>query len=139
MPVVTKKLKLQTKGRDDMVDITAKVESAVQDSKIKSGIATVFIPGSTGSVTTIEYEPGLIKDIKEIGERIAPSNKTYAHDATWGDANAYSHLRSSVIGPSLTVPFVNGELTLGTWQQIVVIDHDNRARSREVVIQIIGE
>lgn len=139
MPVVTKKLKFQTQGHDHMVDITDKVSSAVEGSKIKSGIATVFIVGSTASVTTIEYEPGLIKDIKEAGERIAPSGKTYAHDATWGDANGYSHLRSTIIGTSLTVPFVNSELTLGTWQQIVVIDHDNRARSREVVIQIIGE
>ena len=139
MSVVTKRLKLQTKGLDHMIDITGKVSEAVEKSKIKSGIVTVFIVGSTGSVSTIEYEPGLIKDIKDAGERIAPSNVEYAHDATWGDANGYSHLRSTVIGTSLTVPFVDGQMTLGTWQQIVVIDHDNRARSREVVLQIIGE
>jgi len=139
MPVVTKRLKFETKGRDHMINVTDKVQKAVKDSKLKSGIVTVFIVGSTGSVTTIEYESGLIADIKTLGERIAPSDVSYVHDETWGDANGYSHLRSTVIGTSFTAPFVNGELTLGTWQQIVVIDHDNRPRSREVVIQIIGE
>lgn len=137
--VKTKRIKLNTKGRDDVVEVTSQVEEAVSESKIKNGLATVFIPGSTASVTTIEYEAGLVKDIKTIDEKLIPSNITYAHDSTWGDGNGYAHLRASVIGPSLTIPVVSGSLTLGTWQQIVVIDHDNRPRSREVVIQVIGE
>lgn len=139
MTASTKRIKLQTKGRDHVIDITGEVEKEVDKAKVKSGLATVFVPGSTASVTTIEFEPGLIKDIKTIDEKIIPSNVTYAHDATWGDANGYAHLRSSLYGPSLTVPIVNGELTLGTWQQIVLIDHDNRPRSRDVVIHILGE
>lgn len=137
--VKAKRIKLSTKGRDDVIDVTGEVEKFVSESKVKNGLATVFISGSTGSVTTIEYEPGLVKDIKAIDEKLIPSNVPYAHDQTWGDANGYAHLRASIIGPSLTVPVVDGELTLGTWQQIVVIDHDNRARTREVVVQVIGE
>lgn len=137
--VKTKRLKLQTKGRDDVIDITNQVEEVILESKVKNGIVTVFVHGSTASVTTIEYEPGLVKDIKEIDEKIVPSDVTYAHDATWGDANGYAHLRASLIGPSLTVPVVSGSMTLGTWQQIIVIDHDNRPRSREVIVQVVGE
>jgi secondary thiamine-phosphate synthase enzyme len=99
---------------------------------------TVFVHGSTASTTTLEYEPGLIVDIKTLGERLAPAGQAYAHDETWGDANGYSHLRASTIGPSLTVPIEDGKMTLGTWQQVVVIDHDNRPRSREIVVQVIG-
>jgi secondary thiamine-phosphate synthase enzyme len=139
MTVKNKNLKLETKGRDHVIDITGEVEEAVSGSKIKNGIATVFVHGSTASVTTIEYEPGLIKDIKALDEKLIPSNVTYAHDATWGDANGYAHLRASLIGPSLTVPVVSGSMTLGTWQQIIVIDHDNRPRTREVIIQVMGE
>ncbi|MFC1510930.1 secondary thiamine-phosphate synthase enzyme YjbQ [Candidatus Margulisiibacteriota bacterium] len=137
--VKTKRIKLSTKGRDDMIDITAEVAEAIAKSKVKDGIVTVFIYGSTASVTTIEYEPGLVKDIKTIDEQLVPSNVSYAHDETWGDANGYAHLRASWIGPSLTVPIEKGSMTLGTWQQIVVIDHDNRPRSREVIIQILGD
>lgn len=137
--VKTKRIKLSTKGRDDVIDITSQVEEAVSGSKISNGLVAVFIPGSTASVTTIEYEGGLVKDIKTVDEKLIPSNVTYAHDSTWGDGNGYAHLRASLIGPSLTVPVVNGSLTLGTWQQIVVIDHDNRSRSREVIIQVIGD
>jgi secondary thiamine-phosphate synthase enzyme len=139
MTVKNKSLKLQTRGRDHVIDITGEVEDAVSGSKIKNGIATVFIHGSTASVTTVEYEPGLVKDIKTIDEKLVPSNVSYAHDATWGDANGYAHLRASLIGPSITVPVVSGSMTLGTWQQIIVIDHDNRPRSREVIIQVMGE
>lgn len=139
MTVKNKTIRLQTKGKDHVLDITSEVENVVSETKVKNGIVTVFIPGSTASVTTIEYEPGLIKDIKAVDEKLIPSTVSYAHDATWGDANGYAHLRASFIGPSLTVPIVNGELTLGTWQQIIVIDHDNRPRSREVIIQVIGE
>jgi len=137
--IKTTKLRLDTRGRDDMLDITGKVEEAVSNANVKDGIVTIFISGSTGSVTTIEYEPGLIKDIKDAGERLAPSSKSYAHNETWGDGNGHSHIKASIIGPSLTVPFEKGKMTLGTWQQIVVIDHDTRARSREVMIQVMGE
>ena len=132
-------MKLETKGQDQVIDLTGEVSKFIVDTKISDGIVTVFVPGSTASVTTIEYEPGLIKDIKELGERIAPSGKRYAHDDTWGDGNGYSHIRASTIGPSLSVPVEKGKMTLGTWQQIVLIDHDIRPRSREVVIQVIGD
>jgi len=139
MPVVSGSIKISTKGNDDVVDITSKVAEIVSGSKIKNGLVNVFVSGSTASVTTIEYEPGLIKDIKVLGERLAPSKEDYSHNETWGDGNGYSHIRASVIGPSLTVPFTKGKMALGTWQQIVVIDHDNRARSRDIAVQIMGE
>jgi len=139
MPVVTKRVKISTKGRDDVKDITGQVADIIKEAKISNGNVTVFVSGSTASVTTIEYEPGLIADIKELGERIAPANVTYAHNETWGDGNGYSHIRASVIGPSLTVPFEDGKMTLGTWQQIVVVDHDTRGRSRDIVVQVIGQ
>jgi secondary thiamine-phosphate synthase enzyme len=139
MPVVTKRIKISTKGRDDVKDITGQVAEIISGSKISDGSVTVFVSGSTASVTTIEYEPGLIADIKDLGERIAPAGETYAHNETWGDGNGYSHIRASVIGPSLTVPFADGKMTLGTWQQIVIVDHDTRGRNRDIVVQIIGE
>lgn len=139
MPIVTKRIKLSTRGRDDVVDITGSVSELIGKSKLSEGSITIFVSGSTASVTTIEYEPGLIADVKELGERIAPSNDTYAHNETWGDGNGYSHIRASAIGPSLTVPFENGKMTLGTWQQIVVIDHDTRPRTREIVVQVMGD
>ncbi len=137
--VKTKRLKLSTKGRDHIVDITGEVAEAVSASKVVNGLVTVFIYGSTASVTTVEYEPGLVRDIKTIDEKLIPSSVSYAHDATWGDANGYAHLRASLYGPSLSVPIEKGAMTLGTWQQIIVIDHDNRPRNREVIIQIVGE
>ena len=137
--VKTTRIKLETKGRDHVINITGEVEQAVSASKVKNGIVTVFVYGSTASVSTVEYEPGLIKDIKNIDEKLIPSDVTYAHDETWGDANGYAHLRATIIGPSITVPIEKGAMTLGTWQQIIVIDHDNRPRSREIIIQIMGE
>lgn len=137
--IKTKHLKLETKGGDQVIDLTSEVEQAVTEAKLAAGLATVFVPGSTASVTTIEYEPGLVADIKELDERLAPAGKSYSHDKAWGDGNGYAHLRAAVIGPSLSVPVEKGKLTLGTWQQIVLIDHDNRPRSREVVIQLIGD
>lgn len=139
MVIQTAWLTFHTNGRDDVVDITGRVGEIIAKAGVKEGNVTVFVSGSTASVTTIEYEPGLVKDIKELGEKIAPSSKSYAHDETWGDANGYAHLRASMIGPSLTVPIENGKMTLGTWQQIVVIDHDNRPRERKVVVQVAGE
>jgi len=139
MTIKSKRIKLQTKGRDHILDVTARVEDIVSEAGVKEGVVTVFVHGSTASVTTVEYEPGLVKDIKDLDEKLVPSNVTYAHDATWGDANGYAHLRASLIGPSLSVPVISGKMTLGTWQQIIVIDHDNRPRSRELMIQVMGE
>jgi secondary thiamine-phosphate synthase enzyme len=139
MPVATVLIKIITKGNDDVVDITLKVAEIVSGSKIKSGLVNVFVSGSTASVTTIEYEPGLVMDVKALGERLAPSDEDYSHNDTWGDGNGHSHIKASVIGPSLTVPFTGGKMALGIWQQIVIIDHDTRARSRDIVVQVIGE
>jgi secondary thiamine-phosphate synthase enzyme len=138
MEVITESISFSTKGFNDIKDITPSVREKLRSSNLKSGIITIFVPGSTGGLTTMEYEPGLIKDISDLLEKIIPSNIPYAHDKTWGDGNGFSHLRASLIGPSLTVPFSNGELLLGTWQQIIFIDFDNRPRSRKLVIQIIG-
>jgi secondary thiamine-phosphate synthase enzyme len=139
MAVVTKTLSFQTKGNDDMVDITAEVEDAVTASGLAGGIVTVFVPGSTASVTTIEHEPGLLSDFPKAMEKLAPRNAHYDHDARWGDGNGHSHVRASTIGPSLVVPFQNGRLMLGTWQQIVFVDFDNRPRARNVIVQAMGE
>jgi secondary thiamine-phosphate synthase enzyme len=139
MPVVTKTLSFHTKGSDDMVDITSKVQDVLSESGLSGGIVTVFVPGSTASVTTIEYEPGLIKDFPRAMEKLAPKVAHYDHDARWGDGNGHSHVRASTIGPGLVVPFENGRLMLGTWQQIVFVDFDNRPRARNVIVQAMGE
>lgn len=123
----------------DVIDITEKVAATVQESGLQAGIAVVFVPGATAAVTTIEHEPGLVDDIKAALERIAPEQNEYAHDQKWGDGNGHSHIRASLIGPSLTVPFQNGQLMLGTWQQIVFLELDNGPRDRRVVVQILGE
>jgi len=133
------KISLSSEGFTQMFDITGKVDSIVKKSGIKDGIVTVFVPGSTGGITTVEYESGLIVDMPEIFEKLIPYKAGYAHDATWGDANGGSHLRASLMGPSLTVPFNGGEMTLGTWQQICFIDFDTKPRSRELVVQVMGE
>ena len=132
-------LEINSKGRDQVIDLTGKVVEIIKQSKVSDGLVTVFVHGSTASVTTIEYEPGLVKDIKDLGERLAPSDQTYAHNETWHDGNGYSHLRASTIGPSLSIPVENGRMTLGTWQQIVLIDHDIKPRNRRVVAQAMGE
>ncbi|HVY54481.1 MAG TPA: secondary thiamine-phosphate synthase enzyme YjbQ [Thermodesulfobacteriota bacterium] len=139
MAVITKSIKLRTRGETDLVDITNEVGQGVRESGLSSGTVTVFIPGSTAGVTTIEYEGGAIQDFREAIERIAPRNIHYHHDARWGDGNGYSHVRAALQGASLTVPFSSSELILGTWQQIIVVDFDNRPRSREVILQIMGE
>ena len=139
MAVITKSLRLRTRGETDLVDITNEVGQGVRESGLSSGIVTVFIPGSTAGVTTIEYEGGAIRDFREAIDRIAPRNIHYHHDARWGDGNGYSHVRAALQGASLTVPFASSELILGTWQQIIVVDFDNRPRSREVILQIMGE
>ncbi|MGY5864324.1 MAG: secondary thiamine-phosphate synthase enzyme YjbQ [Candidatus Thorarchaeota archaeon] len=129
----------ETRGDCDMIDITPDVTETVRSSDLKTGICTVFCTGSTGSVTTIEYEGGLLKDFPEAMERLAPTDAVYEHHLRWGDGNGHSHVRASVLGPSLTVPFVNGKLALGTWQQICFIDFDNKPRSRRLEVVIIGE
>ena len=139
MAVVTRFIEKKTAGFTDIHDLTPEVAELVRDSGIKDGIVTVFVPGSTGGITTIEYEPGLKRDLPEALDKIAPMNKTYHHDATWGDGNGFAHVRAAFIGPSLTVPFSDGRLHLGTWQQIVLLDFDNRSRHRRIVVQIMGE
>ena len=139
MRVSTKKLYEKTEGYCDIIDITAKVQEQVQKEKIQRGLAALFVSGSTASLTTIEYEPGLIEDLKEFLEKFIPSNKKYHHDDRWGDNNGFSHIRASLLGPSLQVPIDNGQLLLGTWQQIVLLDFDNRPRRREILVQLMGE
>ncbi len=137
--IVTKTIELSTRGRCDIHDITDQIRDHVASSGVDSGTVTVFVPGSTGGLTTIEYEPGLLKDLPELMEKLIPSDRPYEHDKTWHDGNGFSHLRSAMIGPDITIPFVSGKLTLGTWQQVVFLDFDNRGRQRKLIVQIIGE
>jgi len=137
--VVTRKIGLKTKGDCHIIDITRQVAQEVAGSGLKDGTVTVFVTGSTGGVTTVEYESGLISDLRDLFDRVAPSNIHYQHDLRWGDGNGHAHARASLLGPSLTVPFVDQKLTLGAWQQIIFIDFDNRPRSRELVLQLMGE
>lgn len=138
--VFTKHLSVKTKGHTDILDITDRVQDVITESGLLSGIAALFNIGSTAGLTTLEYEPGLVQyDMKALFERIAPENAPYEHEKTWNDDNGHSHLRASLLGPSLTVPFVDGRLTLGTWQQIVLADFDTRPRTRTIVCQILGE
>ncbi|MFH1202459.1 MAG: secondary thiamine-phosphate synthase enzyme YjbQ [Candidatus Omnitrophota bacterium] len=137
--IVTNSIRLETAGDTDIIDITQELQSLLSRSKLKSGMVSVSVAGSTAAITTCEYEPALVKDIKKLFQDIIPKNKSYHHDATWGDANGYAHLRSSLVGTSKTFPFINAKLSLGTWQQIILIDFDNRPRKREVIVQFIGE
>jgi secondary thiamine-phosphate synthase enzyme len=137
--IVTKTIELSAQGYCDIHDITGIVRDRVSSSGISSGTLTVFVPGSTGGLTTIEFEPGLKADMPELMEKLIPSNVEYKHDQTWHDGNGFSHLRAAMIGPDITIPFVSGKLMLGTWQQVVFIDFDNRSRKRELIVQIMGE
>lgn len=137
--VKTETIGLNTKGDCDIIDITPQVEHQLVESDIDSGIVTVFVTGSTAGLTSIEYEPGLISDLKEMWQRLVPENIPYGHDKAWGDGNGHSHLRASLLGASLVIPFKHKKLLLGTWQQIVLLDFDNRPRSRRLVVQIMGE
>jgi secondary thiamine-phosphate synthase enzyme len=139
MTVITKDITLQSRGNCDIIDITSQVAKNVEKSGINSGIVTLFIVGSTAGITTIEYEPNLLSDFKNMWDRVIPQNIPYEHNKTWGDGNGHSHVRASTLGASLTIPFVDKKLTLGTWQQIVFVDFDNRPRSRKIAIQILGE
>ncbi len=137
--VVTKKISLQSKGHCDIIDITPRVEQQIAAADINSGTVTLFVAGSTAGIATIELEPGLISDFQGMWERNVPKNTPYDHDRRWGDGNGYSHVRASLLGASLVVPFTDKRLTLGTWQQIVLVDFDNRPRPREIILQIMGE
>lgn len=139
MVVASKTIKIHSKGENDIIDITGDVEKVVQDSNIKSGTVTVFVSGSTGALTTIEFEPGLKKDFPDMLERLAPKDIEYGHEQMWHDGNGHSHVKASLVGPSITVPFTDGELLLGTWQQIVFIELDTKSRNRTLVLQVIGE
>ncbi|MEJ2315181.1 MAG: secondary thiamine-phosphate synthase enzyme YjbQ [Nitrospirota bacterium] len=135
----TDTLSFGTRGLTDIIDITPKVNSVLERSGIRQGLLTVFCKGSTGSISTIEFESGVVNDLRKAIERVVPSNITYEHDKRWGDGNGFSHVRAALMKPSLSVPVLDGRLSLGTWQQIVFIDFDNRPRNREVIVQVVGE
>jgi secondary thiamine-phosphate synthase enzyme len=137
--VITKKLSLQTRGDADTHDITEAVAGAVAESGLTAGTVTLFCPGSTSGLTTIEFEAGAVADLKQVFDEVAPPDRYYRHNERWGDGNGHSHVRAALLGPSLSVPFVDGRLTLGTWQQIVHVDFDVRPRQRDIVVQIVGE
>ena len=135
----TDTISIDTRGFCDIIDITPHVFFIIKGQSIVNGLITLFCPGSTASITTIEYEPGVLQDLKNALEKIAPSNIPYQHDQRWGDGNGFSHVRAALMKPSMTIPLISGKMTLGTWQQIVFIDFDNRARHREIIVQIIGD
>ncbi len=137
--IISKRINIRTRGENDLIDITPYIASIVKESKLKDGMVNVFVMGSTAAITTIEYEPGLIKDLPSILERIAPKDLSYEHQKMWHDNNGHSHVKASLIGPSLTIPFIDSILMLGTWQQIVLLELDIRARERTIIIQLIGE
>ena len=139
MAVQTKTITVSTNGYSDVVDLTNKVEEILVEQDINTGIVSLFIPGSTAGLTTIEYEPGCVQDMKNALERIFPESDQYAHNARWGDGNGFSHMRAAFLGPSLQIPFRCKHLMRGTWQQVILIDFDNKPRNREVVLQFIGE
>ena len=139
MPVKTASLSLATRGNTDIHDLTRELARLVEQSELRNGILTVFCPSSTSGLTTVEYEPGALADLKRMFKELIPSNREYAHNATWEDGNGHSHMRASLLGASLCIPFVEKTLTLGTWQQVIHVDFDIRPRSRELVVQMIGE
>ena len=139
MTISTHQLEFQTQGDAEMQDITDAVAQVTAASEVSDGIVTVFCPGSTGGVTTIEFESGALSDLRRLFDEIVPQDREYQHNRRWGDGNGHSHVRAALLGPSLTIPLVNGRLLLGTWQQIIHIDFDNRPRRRQIVVQIVGE
>ena len=139
MAIVTKNIQIKSRGEDDVIDITEPTSKAIKESNLKNGIVTVFVSGSTAAITTIEYEPGLRNDFPKMLNRIIPRDIEYEHDKTWNDGNGHSHVRASLVGPSLTIPFKDRTLMLGTWQQVVLLEMDTRQRERQVILQIIGE
>jgi secondary thiamine-phosphate synthase enzyme len=139
MPIQHNKILVQTTGKTDVIDVTEEVAFEVKQSDVRDGAVTLFIPGSTAALTTIEFESGVISDLKKAIERMAPEDIYYEHNERWGDGNGYSHVRAAIFGPSLHIPIFEGKMTLGTWQQIVLLDFDNRPRTRRIVVQISGE
>jgi secondary thiamine-phosphate synthase enzyme len=139
LPVHTTSLEFSTQGDSEIHDITHHVQEELNNSPFSNGLLTIFVPGSTGGVITLEHEPGLVRDLREAFERLAPRDMSYHHDRTWQDGNGHSHVRASLVGPSLSVPFEDGRMTLGTWQQIAFVDFDNRPRRRVLILQIMGE
>jgi secondary thiamine-phosphate synthase enzyme len=137
--VITQRFEVSTKGQGDARDVTEQITAAVSASHVQSGIVTVFVVGSTAGITTIEFEPGAIADLNGVFERLAPRDGEYRHHLRWGDDNGSSHVRAALLGPSITVPFVDGTLTLGTWQQVMLLEFDTRPRKRDIVVQVIGE
>ena len=137
--IFSETISLSTKGFSDIIDITDHVATVLRRSRIENGLVTVFCPGSTGAVTTVEYESGVLRDLQKAIEKVVPSDIPYDHDRRWGDGNGFSHVRAALMKPSLTIPLIKGRLTLGTWQQIVFIDFDNRRRERSILIQVMGE
>ena len=139
MEIITERLELHTRGNTDILDITPNLQQILNKSKLTEGQMLVFVIGSTGALTTLEYEPGLVKDMKNLLDKIIPFNKNAAHNQAWHDDNGHSHLRASLTGPSINIPFQNGQLILGTWQQVIFIDYDNRPRSRQIAVQLLGK
>jgi secondary thiamine-phosphate synthase enzyme len=139
MATAFESIRVSTKARDEILDITQQVQRIVSDSGLKDGLACVFVAGSTAAITTVEHEPGLVADLQEAMERLYPRDIDYEHHRRWGDGNGHSHVRASFLGPSLTVPVVDGRLQLGTWQQIVFMELDNKPRTRDVLVQVVGD
>ena len=139
MKIISDSLNISTEGFNDMKDLTPLIVEKLASHRLQDGLLNVFVPGSTAGLTTIEYEPGLVEDFSRFMEKVAPSNLPYNHDRRWGDGNGFSHVRASLLGPSLTVPFSAGRLNLGTWQQVVLVDFDNGPRNRAVFLQFMGE
>ena len=139
MKVITKQIHSKTKGAGDFINITDEIQSNLNECGLKEGQATVFVVGSTAAITSFEYEPGLVADLKELYEKLAPVNASYAHEKKWGDANGFSHVRAALQGPSMSIPFIEGKLMLGTWQQVVLAEFDHRPRQRIAVVQFLGE
>lgn len=139
MAVFKKNVAISTLGHSDIIDITSYVKKVVLDSNLKEGMVNIFVLGSTASITTIEYENGLLKDLKNVLDKLIPYDKNYEHHKRWKDDNGHSHIRASIIGPEITIPFSNANLALGTWQQIVIIDFDTRSREREIIVTCVGE
>jgi secondary thiamine-phosphate synthase enzyme len=137
--IFSETISLKTKGFSDIIDLTDHVGEVLKRSRIENGLMTVFCPGSTGAITTIEYESGVLKDLQKALEKIAPSDIPYEHDKRWGDGNGFSHVRAALMKPGISIPLIRGRLTLGTWQQIILIDFDNRSRMREIFVHVIGE
>jgi secondary thiamine-phosphate synthase enzyme len=139
MTIITKTIQVKSRGENDMVDMTKQTSRLLTESKLEEGLVTVFVSGSTAAISTIEYEPGLINDFPDMLSRVVPNDIEYKHNETWHDGNGHSHIRASLIGPSLTIPFKDGKLMLGMWQQIVLFEMDTRQRTREIIVQIMGE